>query len=263
MVHKALTIAGSDNSGGAGIQADLKVFSAFGVYGMSAISSITVQNSMGVQNSYPVSPDIVYQQIQSVAEDIKIDAFKTGMLQTEENVIAVYQAVKDFKLKNFVVDTVIRSKNGRFLLDKDAVETFVKRIIPICDVITPNIDEAEEITGKRIKNIDDMKKAAVEISKIGAKAVVIKGGHLPQENKVTDVIYYRGDFVLLEYPFVKTKNTHGTGCTFSAAITACLAKGIDTIKSIRIARAYTQGAIENSITTGKGVGSLNHFWTVL
>jgi hydroxymethylpyrimidine/phosphomethylpyrimidine kinase len=263
MVHKALSIAGSDNSGGAGIQADLKVFSAFGVYGMSAVTSITVQDSLGVKSSHPVPADIVFRQIQSVAEDIGVDAFKTGMLQTEENVLAVYQAVKDFKLKNFVVDTVIKSKNGTFLLDKNAVETFIKKIIPVCDVVTPNTDEAEVITGIRIRNIQQMKKAAVEISKIGAKTVIIKGGHLPLKDKVVDLVYHKGDFLFLEYPLVKTKNTHGTGCTFSAAITACLSKSIETVKSIRIARAYVQGAIENSLSTGKGTGSLNHFWTVL
>ena len=263
MVHRALTIAGSDNSGGAGIQADLKVFSAFGVYGMSAITSITVQNSFGVISSNPVSPHLIYDQIKAVVEDIGVDAVKIGMLQTEENVLAVYKAIVDFGIKNLVVDTVIKSKNGKFLLDRSAVDVFTKKIIPVSDVLTPNIDEAKIITGMDIKNIDDMKKAAIEISKIGADTVIVKGGHLPQDKNVIDVVYHRGDFLLMEYPFVETENTHGTGCTFSSAITACLSKGIDRIKAIRIARAYVQGAIENSLKLGKGRGSLNHFWNVI
>ncbi len=263
MVHTALTIAGSDNSGGAGVQADLKVFSAFGVYGMSAVTSITVQNSFGVVSSSPVPSQLVYDQIKSVVEDIGTDAVKIGMLQTEENVIAVYQAVVDFDIKNLVVDTVMRSKNGKFLLDKSAVDTFIKKIIPVSDILTPNVDEAQLITGMEIKSIDEMKKAAVEISKMGTDTVIIKGGHLPQDKNVVDVVYHKGEFLLMEYPFVDTKNTHGTGCTFSSAITACLSKGIDPIKAIRIARAYVQGAIENSLSIGKGRGSLNHFWTVI
>ncbi len=263
MVHTALTVAGSDNSGGAGIQADLKVFSAFGVYGMSAVTSVTVQNSLGVISSNPVPSQLVYDQIRAVVEDIGTDAVKVGMLQTEENVIAVYQAVVDFGIKNIVVDTVMKSKNGKFLLDESAVDTFVKKIIPVSDILTPNIDEAQLITGMDIKSTEDMKKAAVEISKMGADTVILKGGHLPQGKNVVDVVYYKGEFLLMEYPYVETKNTHGTGCTFSSAVTACISKGIDRIKAIRTARAYVQGAIENSLGLGKGRGSLNHFWTVV
>ncbi|MBK3332847.1 bifunctional hydroxymethylpyrimidine kinase/phosphomethylpyrimidine kinase [Persephonella atlantica] len=262
MIYRALTIAGSDNSGGAGIQADLKVFSAFGVYGMSAVTAITVQNSLGVQQSVPVPPDTVFHQIESVATDIGIDAFKTGMLQTEENVLAVSEAVKRFKMKNFVCDTVIKSKNGTYLLDKNAVNSFIKKIIPLTEIITPNTDEAEVLTGIKIKTIQDMKRVAKELVKMGANIAVIKGGHLPQEDTITDVVYDGREYLLLRYPLVKTKNTHGTGCTFSAAITACLSKGLSPLKAIRVARAYVQGAIENALSTGKGTGSLNHFWTV-
>ncbi|WP_457622678.1 bifunctional hydroxymethylpyrimidine kinase/phosphomethylpyrimidine kinase [Persephonella sp.] len=262
MIYRALSIAGSDNSGGAGIQADLKVFSAFGIYGMSAITSVTVQNTLGVIGSHPVMSDILYEQIRTVVEDIGVDAFKTGMLQTEENVLAVYQAVKDLKMKNFVADTVIRSKNGRYLLDKSAIETFIKKIVPLADIITPNRDEAEVLTGIEIKSIDDMVRAAKELYRMGSSTVVVKGGHLPQGEKVVD-IFYNGNIYFLEYPYVKTKNTHGTGCTFSAAITACLARGYDHLKAVRVARSYVQGAIENSLSIGKGTGSLNHFWTVI
>ena len=262
MIYRALTIAGSDNSGGAGIQADLKVFSAFGVYGMSAITAITVQNSLGVQQSIPVPPETVYSQIEAVVTDIGVDAFKTGMLQTEENVLAVAEAVKKFKMKNFVCDTVIKSKNGKYLLDKYAIETFIKEIIPMTDIITPNTDEAKVLTGIQIKTVQDMKRAAKELVKMGANISVIKGGHLPQEDTITDVIYDGREYLLLRYPLVKTKNTHGTGCTFSAAITSCLSKGLSPLKAIRVARAYVQGAIENAFNIGEGTGSLNHFWTV-
>ena len=261
-MKKALTIAGSDNSGGAGIQADLKVFSAFSVYGMSAITAITVQNSLGVISTHPVEPEILYSQISSVAEDIGIDAAKTGMLMNKENVEVVYKTQQKYKFP-LIVDTVIKSKNGRFLLKKDAIEIFIQKIIPISLIITPNKDEAEVITGIKISSIEDMKKAATEIKKMGAETVIIKGGHLPQDRTVTDVVLYNDEFIFLTYPFVDTQNTHGTGCTFSAAITALIAKGIEPLKAIRIARAYVQGAIENSLKTGKGTGSLNHFWTVM
>lgn len=261
-MHKALTIAGSDNSGGAGIQADLKVFSFFGVYGMTAVTSITVQNSLGVKKSVPIPADLLFEQIEAIATDINIDAFKTGMLQTEENVLAVYEAVKKFRLKNFVCDPVIRSKNGKYLLDKGAVETFIKKIIPLTLIVTPNTEEAEVITGMSIQNVDHMKKAAIKIKKIGAQIVVIKGGHLPSGGTVTDLVYYKDEFLSLSYPKVETKHTHGTGCTFSAGITALIAKGTEKIKAIKTARAYTQGAIENAVKTGKGTGSLNHFWNM-
>lgn len=262
MIYKALTIAGSDNSGGAGIQADLKVFSAFGVYGMSAVTSITVQDTSGVIGSYPVSAEILYNQIKTVVKDIGIDAFKIGMLQTEANVLAVYQAVTELKMKNLVSDTVIKSSNGKYLLDRSALETFIKKIIPITDILTPNKDEAEQLTGIKIESVNDMIRAAKELHKMGASTVVVKGGHMPQNGKVIDVVY-KEDIDLIEYPYVDTENTHGTGCTFSAAITACLAKGYSHLKSIKIARSYIQGALENSLNIGKGKGSLNHFWTVV
>ncbi|NPA16504.1 MAG: bifunctional hydroxymethylpyrimidine kinase/phosphomethylpyrimidine kinase [Aquificae bacterium] len=263
MVFKALTIAGSDNSGGAGIQADLKVFSAFRVYGMSAVTSVTVQNSFGVIKSHPVSPDIVYSQIETVAQDIPVDSVKIGMLQSAGNVEAVTQALVDFNLKNIVLDTVIASKNGTLLLDRNAFDIFIKKLIPLADIITPNRDEAEIITGIKIKEIKDMKKAAEEIGKMGAKTVVIKGGHVETGSNVVDVIYNKKEFIPLQYPRVDTPHTHGTGCTFSSAIASCLARQMETVKAIRLARAYVQGAIENSLQTGRGTGSLNHFWTVM
>jgi len=254
-MKKALTVAGSDNSGGAGIQADLKVFSAFGIYGMTAITSITVQNTKGVIETIPVNSQTLYNQIKSIAEDIGIDVLKVGMLQTAENVEILSEAIDKFNLNLNVIDTVIKSKNNKSLLNDEAIDLFIKKIIPKSFILTPNIPEAERLTGNIIKDIEDMKKSAKELYKMGAKYIVLKGGHLPMENKIFDIIYDGNDFVILEYPFVKAKNTHGTGCTYASAIASNIVKQKDIIKAIRIARIYLQGAIENSTDIG-----LNHFW---
>ncbi len=259
MIYKALTIAGSDSGGGAGIQADLKTFSAFGVYGMSAITSLTAQNTVGVYAIYDSPGSFVYNQIKFIAEDIGIDAAKTGMLSNEDIIINVSRAIRDFKIQKFVVDPVMVAKSGDKLLKDSAIEALIKEIIPLALVITPNVNEAEVIAGIEIKTIEDMKSCAKVISNLGAKCVVIKGGHIPFGNEVVDIIYYDNNFIELTYPFVNSKNTHGTGCTFSAAITANLAKGKDVIKSIRIARAYIQYAIENGLDIGEGHGPVGHF----
>ncbi|WP_456399722.1 bifunctional hydroxymethylpyrimidine kinase/phosphomethylpyrimidine kinase [Persephonella sp.] len=261
LIKKVLTVAGSDNSGGAGIQADLKVFSAFNLYGMSAVTSITIQNTLGVLESIPVSGDTLFRQISSVAEDIGVDGFKAGMLQTEENVLALFEAVRRYDLGFFVLDTVIKSKNGKYLLNEDAIEVFKNKLIPKADIVTPNTDEAEVLTGISVRSKDDMVKAGKEILKMGAKGVIVKGGHIPDKDTVYDLFLTSEDMIFLEFPYVRTKHTHGTGCTLSAAVISCVVKGYDIIKSVRIARAYTQGAIENSLNIGKGTGSLNHFWT--
>ncbi len=260
-MHKTcLTIAGSDNSGGAGIQADLKVFSVFNVYGMSVITSLTAQNTNGVKEIHTIPASFVYTQIETIVNDISVDAVKTGMLASREIVEVVAESVKKFNIKNLVVDTVFKSKNNKDLLSEDAVDTFISKLLPLATVIMPNVPEAEVIAEMEIKNLDDMKKAAKKIYSLNKKYVVLKGGHLPFEDKTIDVIYDGKDFLLLEYPLVKTKNTHGTGCTYSAAVAANLAKGLDPVKSIRIAKAYLHGAIENSLDIGKGKGPLNHNW---
>jgi hydroxymethylpyrimidine/phosphomethylpyrimidine kinase len=259
MIPKALTIAGSDSGGGAGIQADLKTFSAFGVYGLSVITSLTAQNTLGIYDIYDTTGEFVYNQIKVISEDIGVDAAKVGMLSNEEIIISVAKAIKDFKIKNVVVDPVMIAKSEDKLLIDSAIEALIKEIIPLALIITPNVNEAKAITNVEIKSLNDMKECAKIISNFGAKCVVIKGGHIPFENKVIDLIYYNNEFIELAYPFVETKNTHGTGCTYSAAITANLAKGRDIVKSIRIARAYLQFAIENSLDIGKGHGPLSHF----
>ncbi len=260
MVKTALTIAGSDNSGGAGIQADLKVFSSFGVYGMSVITSLTSQNTTGVQDIYPVSADFVYKQIKTIIDDIPVSSTKIGMLNSYDVVEVVSSSIKEFSLKNIVVDTVFKSSSGKNLLEDKAIDFFIKRLLPLATVITPNIPEAEIISQIKIKDIDDMKKAAKMIQKINKKYVVLKGGHLPIKDKTVDIIYDGRDFIYLEFPYIKTPNTHGTGCTYSSAIAANLAKGYSAIKSIRIAKTYLHGAIENSLNLGKGKGPLNHNW---
>ncbi|RMD46523.1 MAG: bifunctional hydroxymethylpyrimidine kinase/phosphomethylpyrimidine kinase [Aquificota bacterium] len=261
-MFKVLTIAGSDNSGGAGIQADLKVFTALNVYGMAVITSLTAQNTTGVKDIYPVNGDFVFKQIETIAGDIGLDSVKTGMLLTIDVVEAVSVAVKQFKMKNLVVDTVFKSKNGKDLLSENAIDVYIKKLLPEALVITPNIPEAEIISGLEIKTLDDMKKAAKEIQKINKGYVVLKGGHLVQDGETVDIVYDGKDFIELRFPYVKTKNTHGTGCTYSAAIAAYLAKTKKPLKSIKLAKAYLHGAIENSLNIGKGHGPLNHNWLI-
>jgi len=259
MVPRALTIAGSDSGGGAGIQADLKTFTALGVYGMSAITSITAQNTVGVYAIYDLPPQIVYAQIKAVVEDMGVDAVKTGMLSSEEIIREVAKAVKDFGIKPLVVDPVMRAKSGDSLLKESAKKTLITELIPLATIITPNIPEAVEVCGFEIKSIEDMERACVVLRDMGVEYPVVKGGHLQGEKSI-DVVYDGKSFHYLEGRFVPTKNTHGTGCTFSSAITAYLAKGEDPINALKRAKEYVQGAIENSLPLGRGHGPLNHMW---
>ncbi|MCX8060274.1 MAG: bifunctional hydroxymethylpyrimidine kinase/phosphomethylpyrimidine kinase [Aquificaceae bacterium] len=259
MMARALTIAGSDSGGGAGIQADLKTFTALGVYGMCAITSVTVQNTQGVYGVVDMPPQVVYDQIRVVAEDIGVDAFKTGMLSNEEIIHAVAKAIEDFKLSNFVLDPVMRAKSGNPLLRRSAREALVRELLPRALVVTPNIPEAEELCGFQIKTLQDMERACREIYSLGSSSVLVKGGHREGE-EVVDVLYDGVSFEYFKGKFVNTKNTHGTGCTLSSAITAYLAKGYALREAVREAKAYIQGAIENSLPLGKGHGPLNHVW---
>lgn len=259
MVPKALTIAGSDSGGGAGLQADIKTFTSLGVYSMCAVTSVTVQNTLGVYGVVDMPPQVVYEQIRAVAEDIGVDACKTGMLSKEEIVSSVARAIRDFSLQNFVLDPVMKAKSGDPLLAKSARESLVKELLPLAKVVTPNIPEAEELCGFEIKTLEDMERACREIYALGCSAVVVKGGHREGEEAI-DVFYDGGSFEYLKGRFVHTKNTHGTGCTFSSAITAYLAKGYDLKESVRKAKEYVQVAIEESLPLGKGHGPLNHMW---
>lgn len=257
-MKKALTIAGSDSGGGAGIQADLKTFMAFGVYGMSAITAITAQNTVGVQGIFELPVDIISEQIKSIMSDIGTDAAKTGMLSSPDIVIAVVDSIKKFNIPNVVVDPVMVAKSGDALLSENARTVVKENLLPLATVITPNLFEAEAILGQSIKTVDDMKSAAVELKKIGSQCVVVKGGHLTGGKEAIDVVYNGKNFYLLRSPFIDTKNTHGTGCTFSSAIAAGLAKGSDPLAAIQNAKQYITQAIEGGLSIGKGHGPTNH-----
>ncbi len=253
MIARALTIAGSDSGGGAGIEADLKTFSAFDVYGMVAITSITAQNTVEVAEIFDLPPSMVRKQIECVADDIGVDSAKTGMLSNEKIIKEVAQTLKKYDFP-VVVDPVMISKSGAYLLRQDAIDSFIKYILPISYVITPNKHEAERLSNIKIRNKNDAKKAAKEIIKLGANAVVIKGGHIGRG--ATDLLYYEGKFI--EYKGRRIKGcTHGTGCSFSAAITANLAKGHDLKEAVKIAKDFISKAIEYGVKVGHGYCPVN------
>jgi hydroxymethylpyrimidine/phosphomethylpyrimidine kinase len=259
-MKKALTIAGSDSGGGAGIQADIKTFTAFGVFGTSAITALTAQNTIGVQGISEVDPGFVKQQIKSVLDDIGTDAVKTGMLANPEIVKAAADTLKEYKIKNIVIDPVMIAKSGHTLLSKEACTTIIKELLPIATVVTPNIHEAEAMAGIRIENLDDMKRAGAMIKEMGCNFVVIKGGHMSEKDPTaTDVAFNGKEYTLFTETRFDTKNCHGTGCTFSAAIAAGLAKGYPVLKAIAQAKAFITAAIRESFRLGNGHGPTNHF----
>lgn len=257
-IAKALTIAGSDNSGGAGIQADLKTFTAFGVYGMSAITAVTAQNTLGVLGFQEVSLDLIAAQIDSIMSDIGVDAAKTGMLASVPIVALVAEKVREHGITNLVVDPVMRAKSGDPLLAADAQEAVRTLLLPRALVVTPNAPEAEALTGRRIEALADMRAAARELHAMGVRWVVVKGGHLPFEGDAVDVVYDGREFTELRAPRYPTKNTHGTGCTFSAAIAAGLAKGRAPLAAITRAKEYVSQAIATALDIGHGHGPTNH-----
>ncbi|MDF2947586.1 MAG: phosphomethylpyrimidine kinase [Bacillales bacterium] len=258
-VCRALTIAGSDSGGGAGIQADLKTFQELGVYGMSAITAVTAQNTLGVQGVYPLKVEEICQQIKSIGDDIGADAVKTGMLFSADIINAVATEVTKYNWANLVVDPVMISKGGATLLQQEAVDALIRNLIPLSMVVTPNIPEAEVLANININNLDDRKKAARKIKEMGTQFVVIKGGHDESGDIVTDLIYDGRDFEYIDSKRVKTMHTHGTGCTFSAAIAAELAKGKDVVESINNAKMFIKAAIEDELGIGVGHGPTNHW----
>jgi len=265
-MRTALTIAGSDSSGGAGIQADLKTFAAFGVYGTSAITAVTAQNTRGVSGWEAVSTELVIAQIETVASDLTPAAVKTGMLATAAIVEAVAAAIEELDLANLVVDPVIVASSGMRLLEEDAVAALVAELLPRAEVVTPNVPEAEVLTGATIRTVADMRDAARRIRALGARVVVLKGGHLPPsvsdpESCVDVVSSAHADFDV-RGPRMASGRMHGTGCTFAAAITAALALGQPIEQAVRGARAYVEGAIREAPPLGSGDGLLNHFWRV-
>lgn len=255
---RALTIAGSDSGGGAGIQADLKTFQELKVFGMSAITAVTAQNTLGVEAVYPMSIEAIDKQIEAVATDIGVDAVKTGMLFSSEIIDLVVSKIKKYKWNQVIVDPVMIAKGGASLLQKQAVDRMKKSLIPYSTVITPNIPEAEELTGLEIKSLSDRKKAAQMLHELGAKNVIIKGGHGSEETLI-DLLFDGVSFTKLTSIKVATKNTHGTGCTFAAALTASIANGYSTIESFQIARDFVFAAISNDLHIGNGHGPTNHW----
>ncbi len=257
----AMTIAGSDSGGGAGIQADLKTFAVMGVHGTSAITSITAQNTREVRAVHDVPPAIVAEQVRAVAEDIGVDAAKTGMLSNKEIIAAVARVVEEISIP-LVVDPVMVAKSGAPLLREDAVEHLISRLIPLAKVVTPNKPEAERLAGTRITSLKDAREAArIIVEDLGAEAAIVKGGHLDSDYSV-DVMYYKGRSLELKSPRIRRNTTHGTGCAFSAAIAAGLAKGRSLEEAVKVAKDFITMAIEYGLEIGGGVGPVNPVsWT--
>ncbi|QOJ78711.1 bifunctional hydroxymethylpyrimidine kinase/phosphomethylpyrimidine kinase [Infirmifilum lucidum] len=256
VIPVALTIAGSDSGGGAGIQADLKTFAALGVHGTCAITAITAQNTYSVTGVQEIDTALIEKQIEAVAEDLGVDAAKTGMLSSSGIITAVARSVRRYGFP-LVVDPVMVAKSGAPLLQEEAVSTLVSELLPLAKVVTPNIPEAERLSGRRIEGVEDMKVVARLLAEeYGAEAVVIKGGHSASATAI-DVLYYRGSFWEFSAERIETKNTHGTGCTFSAAITAELAKGKDIVEAVKKAKDFVTMAIKYSLPLGRGHGPVN------
>lgn len=264
---KALTIAGSDSGGGAGIQADLKTFSALGCYGMSVITAMTAQNTQAVTGIQAADSEFVAQQMDAVLEDIGTDAVKIGMLFSAGIIEAVADRLSVHKVKNIVLDPVMIAKSGDKLLKDDAIETMTEKLFPLATLITPNIPEANVLTGLDIRTESDLGKAAEKLFETGVKNVLIKGGHL-EGDESTDYLFSKKDHSIEKYQFaaprIQTKNTHGTGCTFSSAIAAFLAQGCDLESAVKFAKQYMNGAIEDGAAyqLGSGHGPVNHFFDV-
>jgi hydroxymethylpyrimidine/phosphomethylpyrimidine kinase len=258
-MKRVLTIAGSDSGGGAGIQADLKTFAAHGVYGLSAITALTAQNTRGVTGVSTVPAEFVTLQIETVVSDIGCDAVKTGMLATVAIVEAVAAAVEALELPNLVVDPVMVAKGGDRLLDEDAVHALRSAVFRLARVVTPNAPEAEVLTGLPVTSIDEMRAAAHRLLALGPAAVIVKGGHLPGPEAIDLLVHGRGETVL-RAPRLDVPNTHGTGCTFAAAMAARLARGESLDEAARGAKEYVSGAMRNGIAVGSGHQPLGHFW---
>ena len=252
----ALTIAGSDSSGGAGIQADIKTMTVNGVFAMSAITALTAQNTMGVTGIYEVTPEFLQKQIDAVFDDIRPDAVKTGMLSSSELIEVIVARLSFYKAENIVVDPVMISTSGSNLLKPEAVSVLKKRLLPLADLITPNIPEAEALSGITIKNKDDMLSAANHICSEYGCAVLLKGGH--SINDANDLLYLNGKIRWLEGRRINNPNTHGTGCTLSSAIASNLAKGYSLEDSVKRAKEYISGALSAMLDLGKGSGPMNH-----
>jgi hydroxymethylpyrimidine/phosphomethylpyrimidine kinase len=261
VVARALTIAGSDCSGGAGIQADLKTFQAFGVFGQSAVTAVVAENTVGVQGWQAIAPETVAMQIESCLCDIGADAVKTGMLVDAATISAVGAKLRDHRVENLVVDPVMRAKGGDPLIAPEAVETLVREIFPLALVVTPNVPEAESLAGFPLHSEADFRRAAEAIRHMGPRIVVMKGGHSPENpsGESCDLVWDGTDWWALSGARHSDRNTHGTGCTFSAAVSACLALGLPPAEALRRAKAFITEAIRTAPGLGRGHGPVNHW----
>jgi hydroxymethylpyrimidine/phosphomethylpyrimidine kinase len=254
-----MTIAGSDSGAGAGIQADLKTFAAHGVYGTSALTAVTAQNTCAVSAYEPVSCELISAQIAAVAADIGVHAAKTGMLPSAAVVRTVAEAVASHGISRLVVDPVMIAKSGDRLVDEDALEALRSSLLPHAELVTPNLPEAEALARITIRDDDDRREAARRIHRLGARAVIIKGGHAPSRD-IVDLLYDGERFTEFRTERVEGRNTHGTGCAFSAALTAHLARGGALLEAIPLVQEYVAGAIRHGVPVGRGHGPMNHFW---
>ena len=256
-----LTIAGSDSGGGAGVQADLRTFAALGVHGACAITAVTAQNSLGVIGTEPVSPGMVSRQIKAVMEDMGCKAAKTGMLYDTAIIITVARAIRRYGIRPLVVDPVMVAKGGHPLMKPSAERALIEELLPLATIVTPNMDEAARLAGMgRVETLEQMREAARRIGRLGPGHVLVKGGHL--RGDAIDVLYDGRTLTEMRAPRLRTKHTHGTGCTLSAAIAAHLAKGDSVETAVRKSKRYLQGAIGRAYSTGKGTGSLGHLWNL-
>ena len=258
-MHTALTIAGSDSGGGAGIQADLKTFAAHRVFGTCAITAVTAQNTLGVTMWRAVASDLVTAQIEAVAGDLGADAVKVGMLANAAIVEAVAAAIAELDLPHVVVDPVMIAKGGDRLLEEEAVAAIRAELLPLAHIVTPNVPEAEVLSGRAIRSVDDMRAAGERILELGPRVVLVKGGHLDGPESI-DVVCTAHEVFELRRPRIDTRHTHGTGCTLSSAIAANLALGLDDRSALSRARDYLDGAIRHAPGLGQGHGPLGHFW---
>ncbi len=256
---RVLTIAGSDSGGGAGIEADLKTFAALGAYGMAAVTAITAQNTCGVYGVHNVPPEMVSQQIDVVATDIGIDAAKTGMLSTAPIIEAVADSLERHPVEQLVVDPVMVATSGDPLLENTARDTLINRLLPLALVVTPTAQEAEVLAGISVTSEDDMRRAAERIHALGPKHVLVKGGHLDAPDAI-DLLFDGDRFETFSVPRINTRNTHGTGCTYAAAIAASLGQGMAVTEAVQRAKTYLTGAIQHGLPLGEGSGPVDHAW---
>ena len=255
-----LTIAGSDSGGGAGIQADLKTFQELDTFGMSVVVALTAQNTVGVHGVSTVPAAFVAQQLDAVVEDLGVDAAKTGMLASAAIIDVVADGVERHGLERLVVDPVAASKHGDALLEPDAVAALRTRLLPLAEIVTPNLGEVALLTGVEVRGVDDLADAARAVHALGPRWVLVKGGHLPGNEDAVDLLSDGVRDLRIASARLDTQDTHGTGCTLAAAIAAHRARGLDVVDAVRAAKEYVTGAIAHGLRLGKGIGPLDHGW---